>query len=87
MKGRWFFCCVRMFDASGFLCGLEHTIMNDPVIVHHGGAPPDVVVGVSYERAALERWIEADDARSATRYGPNPALKAMIDLMFNRSRS
>ena len=63
--------------ADTLRCGLTGQIMEDPVIVHTE-LNPKLVMGVSYERAALEQWLR-ERGDDKTRYGPNTVLKRLID--------
>ena len=58
-------------------CGLTGQVMVDPVVVWTE-CNPRLVQGVSYERAALQRWLAAQGDRE-TRFSPNPALKGVIE--------
>jgi hypothetical protein len=63
--------------ADTLRCGLTGQIMEDPVIVHTK-LNPKLVMGVSYERAALEQWLR-ERGDDKTKYGPNTALGGIIE--------
>ena len=62
---------------DAFRCKLSGEIMANPVIVHTS-VNSDLVCGESYESAVLECWL-LDKCDTETRFGPNNALKAMIN--------
>ena len=63
---------------DAFRCTLSGEIMANPVIVHTD-LNPDLVFGESYEREVLQRWL-TEKRDGETRYGPNTALKGMIQV-------
>jgi hypothetical protein len=63
--------------ADTLRCGLTGQIMEDPVIVHTK-LNPKLVMGVSYERSALEQWLR-ERCDDKTKYGPNAALRSIIE--------
>lgn len=69
--------CEMTEPSETFLCPITHEIMTDPVI------DPD---GNSYERSAIENWLQQNGTSPITRQPlnlidlrPNRALKAAID--------
>jgi hypothetical protein len=63
--------------ADALRCGLTGQIMEDPVIVCTK-VNPRLVMGMSYERAALERWLR-ERGDDKTKYGTNTALRSIIE--------
>lgn len=64
-----------MMLADALRCKLCGKIMTEPVVVISTDSN-EIMVGESFERVALEVWKK--DNGSSLRYGPNPALKAML---------
>ena len=63
-------------------CRLSGTVMQDPVIVV-ACDQCELEVGYSYERSALERWVQVHDEVSV-RYMPNPSLKGTIRGLLHK---
>ena len=72
------------FDDSAYLCPITQEIMRDPVMAADGH---------SYDRAAIEEWLQTHDTSPLTNYTlqsklltPNHALRSIIDERCNKSR-
>jgi hypothetical protein len=63
-------------------CALSGAYMTDPVIVCSKDPPPPLVQGTSYERTALEAWIEANQE---VQYVGNAVLKRVLLDIIKRT--
>lgn len=64
---------------SAFTCPLSKQFMHDPVIVVSSST---FISGDSYERSALEQWIQSH-ADTSTHFVPNVALCKLIKGLEN----
>lgn len=58
-------------------CSLSGAYMTDPVIVCSKDPPQPLAHGVSYERSALQKWMET--SKHAVRYVSNEVLRKVVE--------
>ncbi len=63
-------------------CRLSGLVMKDPVIVCTTVPPTPLVFGDSYDRSALERWMQ-ENGEPDVQFVSNTCLKGLTDHYWN----
>ena len=74
---------VEQMLGSGAKCGLSGQIMRNPVVITSTNDPdPRIIVGHSYERLVLAKYVYRRVLRyGLTRYVPNDSLRRLIAFL------